>query len=62
LDAVFNLLLRCGLDTWTPWLLHPVMIPTNFLQSSSHKKLKYLHTPWFIVEENYKKNLFSSKD
>ncbi len=35
-DAVFNLLLRCGLDTWTPWLLHPVMIPTNFLQSSWH--------------------------
>jgi hypothetical protein len=24
------------LDTWTPWLLHPVMIPTNFLQSSWH--------------------------
>jgi hypothetical protein len=24
------------LDTWTPWLLHPVMIPTNFLQPSWH--------------------------
>jgi hypothetical protein len=24
------------LDTWTPWLWHPVMIPTNFLQSSWH--------------------------